>query len=248
MAFALTVLGCSGSYAGPGNACSGYLLRSSGTTLWVDCGPGTLANAQQHVDLSSIDGLVLTHSHPDHWLELPVLRNALKYYVGREHVPAFGTAEILEFASAITSDGLAPTFDWTTISDGSTMTIGNIGVACSRTDHPVETLAMCFESEGRSLAYSADTGPGWSLEAMAAAGNRQQIGLFCCEATLANAEAGVARHLTATQAAEMAGKAGVQRLLLTHLPPGTPSEDRLREAASAFPSVQVASVGSTYEV
>ena len=43
---------CSGTYAGPGGACSGYLVRGGDTSVWVDTGPGTLANLQRHVDLA----------------------------------------------------------------------------------------------------------------------------------------------------------------------------------------------------
>ena len=63
MALSLTVLGCSGTYAAPGGACSGYLVRSSTTTVLVDCGPGTLANLQQHVSLLDLDAVVVTHEH-----------------------------------------------------------------------------------------------------------------------------------------------------------------------------------------
>jgi ribonuclease BN (tRNA processing enzyme) len=48
----LTVLGCSGSYGAPaGGACSGYLVRTAGAALWLDCGNGTLANLQRHITL-----------------------------------------------------------------------------------------------------------------------------------------------------------------------------------------------------
>ncbi len=79
MGLSITVLGCSGTYAGPGGACSGYLVRSNDTSVWVDTGPGSLANLQQHIDLASLDAIVVSHSHPDHWGELGVVRNALKY-------------------------------------------------------------------------------------------------------------------------------------------------------------------------
>ena len=72
MGLSITVLGCSGTYAGPGGACSGYLVRSNDTSVWVDTGPGSLANLQQHIDLASLDAIVVSHSHPDHWGELGV--------------------------------------------------------------------------------------------------------------------------------------------------------------------------------
>ncbi|MBN2622032.1 MAG: MBL fold metallo-hydrolase, partial [Acidimicrobiales bacterium] len=80
----VTVLGSSGTYAGPGEACSGYLVRSPGATVVVDLGSGTLANLQHHVELGAVDAVVLTHEHPDHWLDLPLLRNALRYVLGIE--------------------------------------------------------------------------------------------------------------------------------------------------------------------
>ena len=81
---ACTVLGSSGTYAGPDGACSGFLVRSAGDGR--DDGRRTRARwpTSSATSLSSeLDAVVLSHSHPDHWLELPVLRNALKYVAGR---------------------------------------------------------------------------------------------------------------------------------------------------------------------
>ena len=64
MGLSITVLGCSGTYAGPGGACSGYLVRSNDTSVWLDTGPGSLANLQQHVDLTSLDAIVVSHEPP----------------------------------------------------------------------------------------------------------------------------------------------------------------------------------------
>lgn len=75
----LTVLGCCGSYPGPGQACSGYLVRAIGTSVWVDAGTGTLANLQRHVRLQEVDAIVLSHEHPDHWMDLTGAYVAAKY-------------------------------------------------------------------------------------------------------------------------------------------------------------------------
>ena len=50
----LLVLGCDGSWQGPGGAGSGYLVRSSSTTVLLDAGPGTFANLQRFVDPGSV--------------------------------------------------------------------------------------------------------------------------------------------------------------------------------------------------
>ena len=66
----LTVLGCDGSYPGPGGAASGYLVEDGTTSLWLDAGTGTFANLQRLGDPGSVDALVLSHEHPDHWSDL----------------------------------------------------------------------------------------------------------------------------------------------------------------------------------
>ena len=110
MGLSWTVLGCSGTYAAPDNACSGYLVRSGDTNVWVDCGPGTLANLQHHVPIPMVDAVVVSHVHPDHWLELPVLRNALKYGFGRSGVGLFGTAATRARLDALVDGEIEPTF------------------------------------------------------------------------------------------------------------------------------------------
>lgn len=249
MGLTLTVLGCSGTYAGPGNACSGYLLRTSATTVWLDCGPGTLANVQDHVSLADVDALVISHSHPDHWLELPILRNALKFHFAREGFPVHGTVETLELAEPLCSHEVSPTFDWTVITDGSVLRIADLTMSFARTDHPVETLAVRIDVAGRSLAFSADTGSGWSARTLADVGLRRPLDVFLCEATLDTDQADSVQHLTAAQAGKMATEAGVGRLLLTHLAPGSDPGQRRAEAAASFGGpVEVATVGTTYTI
>lgn len=240
----VTILGSSGTYAGPRTACSGYLVRGGGTQVWLDAGPGTLAAVQEHTSLDELDALVLTHSHPDHWLELPVLRNALRYVLGVEDLPVFGTAETHELAETLVGNGLAPTFRWTTITDGSGFSVGPLRFSTSVTDHPVETLAIRVDHDGRSLGYSADTGAAWSPTGLGT-----DLDLLLCEASLTEDEAGRVQHLTAREAGALAAEAEVARLLLTHLVPGVDPDEQRAAAAAAFGSpVEVARPGETYLV
>ena len=239
----ITVLGCDGSFAGPGGACSGYLVSSGSTHVWVDCGPGTLANLQEHVSLDDLSAIVISHAHPDHWVELPVAHNALHYYLGRKGVPLFATLETFRRFEAFKGAPISSTFSSHPITHGSEFTIDGIAFRCAVTDHPVETLSMRIEAAGRSLAYSADTGPGWHLTALG------EVDLAVVEATLRADQSGMAPHLTTTEAGERARAAGAGRLVITHLPPGADREAHRDEAAFAYGAeVQVATISARFEV
>jgi len=80
MGVTVTVLGCDASYPSSGGACSGYLVQSGSTAVWLDAGTGTMANLQKHIDLDALDGIVLTHAHPDHWTDVCVYHHLVKYY------------------------------------------------------------------------------------------------------------------------------------------------------------------------
>lgn len=226
----VTVLGCSGTYPGAGAACSGYLLRTASTSVWLDCGSGTLANLQRHLALDSLDGIVCSHSHPDHWLDLPVAVNALRYGLHRPDIamPLYWTAATAELFEAVSGRPPEPTLASTVVDETATAVIGDISFRFSRTDHPVETLAVRADAGGRSIAYSADTGNDWALASLGPG-----IDLALVEASLAEPVPGI-QHLTARQAGEQAARAGVAGLVLTHLVPGADPAAAVAEAAAVF--------------
>ncbi len=78
------------------------------------------------------------------------------------------------------------------------------------------------------MAYSADSGPCDALLELA-----RGVDLFVCEAG-SPGEQEMAMHLNGRQAGEVAARAGAQRLLVTHLAPGTDANDTLAHARSSF--------------
>jgi ribonuclease BN (tRNA processing enzyme) len=239
----LTVLGCSGTYPGGGGACSGYLVRSPGASLVVDLGAGTLANLQRHLAIGEVDAVVLSHVHPDHWLDLPVLRNAMRYVLGIEGLPVYGTAETWLMAEVIIGE-LPPTMLWHSIDESSVVEVGDQVVRFSRTDHPVETLAVRVDAAGRSLLYSADTGSAWYPGETGA-----DVDLMLCEASLQPDHEGQVQHLSARQAGKLARTLGAGRLVVTHVVPGVDAEAQLGMAEQAFGGpVELATTNRSYEV
>lgn len=237
----VTVLGCDGSFPGPAGACSGYLIRGAGKNIWVDAGSGTMANLQRYIALVDLDAVVVTHSHPDHWSDLEGLAIAFKWSLDRGGLPVFAAEGIREkMRVGVAADA----FTWGAIDESTAISIGEMKVCFSRTDHPVPTFAVRVECAGRVLGYSADTGPGWNLSSLGT-----DLDLALCEATFLRDREGTVQHLSARQAGASASEAEVKRLVITHLMPGV---DRLAaqiEAAESYGrEVEVATIGAQYEV
>jgi ribonuclease BN (tRNA processing enzyme) len=242
----VTVLGCAGTYAGPGNACSGYLVRGGGTSVLLDCGPGVLSSLQTHMRPTELDAVVVSHSHPDHWGDVPILRNALHYVLGHSGVQLYSTADALSVVEGVFDDGLGGAFRADVITDGSELTVGALRIRCSRTAHPPETLGLRVDMGDRSVAYSADTGPAWSLGELGAG-----IDLGICEATWLAADGFEVDdlHMSAEQAGRLARTAGVADLLVTHVPPAGSVELAVAEASDAYGApVDPARIHHTYLV
>ncbi|HEX6597305.1 MAG TPA: MBL fold metallo-hydrolase [Acidimicrobiales bacterium] len=241
-AMTVTVLGCSGSYPGPGGACSGYLVDDGTTRVWVDAGSGTLANLQRNVDPAQIDALVLSHEHPDHWADLEGWHNILRFVLLKQSFPVYAPAGLRQHVY----QDMSPWIAWNDVAEGDRITIGTFDVTFSRTDHGPETLAMRFDAPaaGRSFGYSADTGTGWSLEALGPG-----LDLAVCEATVPQSLEGAMQHLSARQAGQTARAAEATELVLTHLWPGLDPERSRDEGSAAFGKpVEVATVGRSFEL
>jgi ribonuclease BN (tRNA processing enzyme) len=238
----VTVLGCDASYPSAGGACSGYLVQSGATSIWLDAGSGTLAMLQKQIDIDTIDAIVLSHAHPDHWTDVCVYLHLATYYRVRDRVPVYAPRRVLELVQAV--NGEVPPLEWHVIDETSKEKVGGIGLSFSRTDHPPETLAVRLDGLGASVAYSADTGPAWSMRSLG-----DGIGLAMVEATLDPEHEGVVQHLSGRQAGTLAEDAGARALVLTHIDPGIDHERQLAEARTTFRGpVSLAAPGARYEV
>ncbi len=225
----LTVLGCSGSFGGSQNAaCSGYLLRSGSTAIWMDCGNGTFGRLQQHIAVEDLTAVVLTHGHPDHCVDIYGLHVLLRYGLEREGLPVYAPEGLDKFLLALVHDW-GNAFDWRTIDDGDAATVGDIGLRFSRTDHPPPTYAVEATADGRRVIYTADTGPEWSVGAFAPGAD-----LVLSEATYLHSHRPAPIHLSAHQAGAAAREAAARRLILTHLWPFVDPDVSAAEGSEAF--------------
>ncbi len=233
------MLGCDGSWPGPGGAGSGYLIASGSTRVLVDAGPGTFANLQLRHDPASLDAVVITHSHTDHWTDLYGLDAHARFVLERTGIPLFGPGELRERARELAE---RTTFDWRVVAGGDAADIGDLRCRFRRTDHPVETLAVRVEGSGRALGYSADSGPRWELADLGTG-----LDLALCEATYTAEYEGTMGHLSGRQAGNQAREAGVPRLVITHRWPTVDEGAVGAEARAAFDDrVEHASIGAEF--
>ena len=115
----------------------------------------------------------------------------------------------------------------------------------AQVNHPTPTNAIRIEHAGRSLVYSADTGESADLITLA-----EDANVLLCEASVGPDEELVPDlHMTGRMAGEHAAKAGVERLIVTHVPPWNSPQVAADEAAAAFEGVvEVAHPGAEYWV
>jgi ribonuclease BN (tRNA processing enzyme) len=159
----VTVLGCDGSYPGPGGAASGYLVQGGATRLWLDAGPGTFAALQRVVDPAAVDAIVLSHEHPDHWTDLESFavwhrqsapsRPAGRPSAHRQAVPIYAPPG-LRRRSYFADD---PLLGWQEIGPSHVVTVGQLTCRFVATDHGPPTLAVRVDSSaaGHALPSSA---------------------------------------------------------------------------------------------
>jgi ribonuclease BN (tRNA processing enzyme) len=144
-----------------------------------------------------------------------------------------------------TTEEIHKAFTFVEWSEDAHYDIGPLHVTVRKVAHPVPCFAMRVEHEGRSLVYSGDTGPTEALVTLA-----QGADLLLCESSFVEGDDNDADlHLTGREAGDHAQRAGVDRLLLTHIPPWRDRDRALSEATPAFDgSVELAQPGASYDV
>ena len=243
----LTVLGCSGTLPGPDSPASGYLVEEDGYRLVLDLGHGALGPLQRHVAPHEVNAIMLSHLHGDHCIDLTAYVNLLRHGPDRPagRIPVIGpsgTRDRIETAYDPLARKLAlqELFDFSTPRSGE---LGPFAVSVASVNHPVPTFAISLTVGDRTLVYSGDTGESDALVSLAHGAD-----VLLCEASFGPDDTYVPDlHLTGKQAGEHAARAGVDRLIVTHVPPWHSREVAVAEAATTFTgSVEAAQPGAEY--
>ncbi|MBC7106704.1 MAG: MBL fold metallo-hydrolase [Firmicutes bacterium] len=239
----VTVLGCWAPYPRPEGACSGYLVEDENVALYLEAGHGSFAKLCSRVDFRRLTAAVVSHFHADHWVDLLCLRHAV---AGARRAGTLASPLTLivpgvpeEFYRRLA--GYADAFAARAVEDlplaprpnGPAVRVAELAhlrLEFLPVPHAVPAYAVAVVGRQR-FVFSGDTA--WCEELARLAADAD---LFLCEASgLAGDERVLGeRHLTAGQAGELARRAGVGRLVLTHFWPEYNLEEIRREAEGSF--------------
>jgi ribonuclease BN (tRNA processing enzyme) len=196
------------------------------------------------MDPADLDALIISHLHVDHCCDVFPLYHYLRFGAAERPplpliVPEGAFDRLAAFVDSGTGSRLTEFFAPHIPEMGRELLLGSMTFRFGLGDHPVPTLQLKAEAAGRSMAYSADTGLGSDLAALAAGTNT-----LLCEATFQGAAKPAPHHLTAAEAGGIARQAGVERLILTHLTPTLDPQQSIAEAVAEFDGdVMVAAPG-----
>lgn len=237
----VTVLGYWGTYPGPGEATTGFLVEYGQTRILLDCGSGVLAQMMHVCEVRDLSGVVITHHHHDHVADLGVLTYAVLLArlmtLRTELLPVYMPPAGPDMSHALQAE---PLLDVYTVDERSKVTIGGMEIDYARTEHPVYCLAVRITAGGRSFVFSADSA--WQPDSHAPVRTAllqlaRDADLLICEASMYAGQEEAAKqagHMTAPQAGLLAAEARVKRLALTHYPHYGDPRDLARQAADTF--------------
>ncbi|MBV8118284.1 MAG: MBL fold metallo-hydrolase [Candidatus Eremiobacteraeota bacterium] len=196
-------------------------MRTRSARVLCDLGSGALGNLLLTLPYPQLDGVVVSHMHADHFLDVIPLRYGLTYgpLLRAERLPLWlppgGTHVLRTLCRAFTGeagDFLNAVYAVNEYDPARALQIEDLRLTFSPTLHYVESYSIRGECGAASFTYSGDSAPCDALIAHA-----RNSSLFVCEATLGvGTEDSPRGHSSAAEAGEMAARAGVERLALTH--------------------------------
>ncbi|HEX2057170.1 MAG TPA: MBL fold metallo-hydrolase [Actinomycetota bacterium] len=240
----LTILGSSARFATTERACSGYLLDLDGHRIWLDAGAGTWQNLLGHCAYQDVEGVILTHRHPDHTTDVFQMEHA-RLYGPRGELPPLPLWAPGETLDALAGFKELAAFVPHQVAGGDVVEVGGATVRFVSMAHPPDTVGVRVETPDGVLAYSADSGEDADFDALAGG-----AALFVCEASNQDSDEIWEGHLRASQAARIASEIGAGHLVLTHLPVERDLGLTLAEAqrAAGGVAVELAADGAVHEV
>ncbi len=225
-----------------------YLVREGQAAVLLDLGQGSFPRLAGLLDPGNLDAVVVSHLHPDHFVDLVALRHYLRW--GPSHprrVRVLGPAGLADRLDALNAEPgfSAAALDVEELAPGR-LVIGSLELEAARVAHAGESYGFrVAHADGPGLVYSGDCGRAGDLEPLIRPGDD----------LLAEVSFGPgpvppdAAHLDGPSVGRLASRAKVGRVLLTHLLMGFGREATVASVRRVFPGrVQLVAPGDQFAV
>jgi ribonuclease BN (tRNA processing enzyme) len=236
----LTILGSGTTVPSKERSAPAYLLEVAGKLILLDSGEGTKRRiVEAGKNPLDIDYIFYTHTHVDHVAELPAILWAYNW-VDRPRIQdlrIFGPKGFKKFFKKMLA-AFWPQFEENakfkveiTELKNKKVEVDGFTVKTKALDEQGNTLVKNsigyrIEYDGKSFVFTGDVGYNENVIKLA-----KKADVLLIESAVPEPEKG---HLTPSQAGELAAKAKVKKLLLTHFYPAVERIDILAEAKKTF--------------
>ena len=165
----LQVVGCGDAFGSGGRSNACYLLQGDSASLLLDCGPGSLAAMKRlGIRPATLDAVLVTHLHGDHFGGIPFLFLENRYRGRRDHPlwiagPAGLEQQTGQLADALYSSGIASAermrVRYRELRPDASVELGAMRVTPFAVRHApgFDCLGLRVEMDGKTVVYSGDT-------------------------------------------------------------------------------------------
>lgn len=232
----LDVLGAGPAYTDrPGARGAAYLVRHGTTAICLDLGQGAFTTLAGTLEPSTLDAVVISHLHPDHFVDLVALRHYLRWEfepVRRVLVIApHGLDQRLDALHA--EPGFCAAALNVQVLAATTLTVGSLSVEAARITHTEDSYGFrvaVTDPVGPGIVYSGDCGRAEDLDVLVRAGDTLLAEVSFGPGPVAPG----AQHLDGPAVGRLASRTNAGRVLLTHLQMGNDVEATLASVRTHY--------------
>ncbi len=213
----------------------GYYLEAGETRLLVDCGSGTLLQLERAGrSYKDVDAVLITHLHPDHFADLMPLIHALRATPGflrKKALTITGPKGLRQYYDLAIASILGEPREFSVNVEEmeDRLVLGPFVITSMSTVHSDNSIAYRFEEGAGAIVYTGDAAYDDGIVELSRAAD-----LLVIDASFPESMK-VKGHLSSKECGLVAKKAGVKRLLLSHLyPVDVSDQERLNECREVF--------------
>jgi ribonuclease BN (tRNA processing enzyme) len=216
----LLVVGSGAAYPNrPGTASSCYVVLHDGASICLDMGQGAFAGLAGRLEPADLAGVVISHLHPDHFVDLVALRHYLRFEFNPPRaVRVIAPAGLAQRLDGVTGESgfAAGSLEIEDRAEGH-VEVGPFALESVRVTHTDNSFAtrvtLVAAPDGPGLVYSGDCGRAADLSPLIHPGD-----VLLCEVAFGPGPVPVPDlHLDGAAVGLLAAETRASQVLLTHL-------------------------------